>query len=78
MQVVYNKQMDKLEIRKNIADNIRQLRAKQRISQELLAEKAQLSQQYIYKIENEYVNPSVEVLIKIADALGVTLNDLVY
>jgi len=70
--------MDKLEIRKNIADNIRQLRAKQRISQEFLAEKAQLSQQYIYKIENEYVNPSVEVLIKIADALGVTLNDLVY
>ncbi len=78
MQVVYNEQMDKFEIRKNIADNIRQLRAKHRISQEFLAEKAQLSQQYIYKIENEYVNPSVEVLIKIADALGVTLNDLVY
>ncbi len=78
MQVVYNKKMDKAELLKNIADNIRQLRAKYRISQEVLAERAHISQQYIYKLENERLNPSVEFLLKIADALDVTLNDLVY
>lgn len=70
--------MDKAELLKNIADNIRQLRAKYRISQEVLAERAHISQQYIYKLENERLNPSVEFLLKIADALDVTLNDLVY
>lgn len=70
--------MNKEELRKNIADNIRQLRAKYRISQEVLAERAHISQQYIYKLENERINPSVEFLLKISDALEVTLNDLVY
>ena len=70
--------MDKAELLKNIADNIRQLRAKYRISQEVLSESAHISQQYIYKLENERLNPSVEFLLKIADALDVTLNDLVY
>lgn len=78
MQVVYNNKMNKEELRKNIADNIRQLRAKYRISQEVLAERAHISQQYIYKLENERINPSVEFLLKISDALEVTLNDLVY
>lgn len=64
--------------RKNIADNMRQLRAKYRISQEVLAERAELSAPYVYKIENELVNPSIEVLLKISTALNVTLNDLVY
>lgn len=70
--------MNRDKLNKNIADNIRQQRARLRISQEVLAEKAQISHQYVYKLENERINPSVEYLLKIADALGVTLNDLVY
>lgn len=70
--------MQNINWKKNLADNMRQLRAKMRISQDILAERADLSSQYIYKIENELVNPSVEVLLKISEALGVTLNDLVY
>lgn len=70
--------MDKKELNKNIADNIRQYRAKLRITQETLAEKAQISHQYVYKLENERLNPSVDYLLKIAEALDVTLNDLVY
>ncbi len=66
------------ELRKNIADNIRQYRAKQRISQEKLSEMTDISQQHISNIENELVNPSIEVLLKISTALNVTLNDLVY
>ena len=66
------------ELRKNIADNIRQYRAKQRISQEKLSAMTDISQQHISNIENELVNPSIEVLLKISTALNVTLNDLVY
>lgn len=70
--------MERNKLRKNIADNIRQLRAKNRISQDILAEKADLSSQYIYKIENEMVNPSIEIIVNIAEALEVTVNDLIY
>ncbi len=70
--------MQENELRKNIADNIRQYRAKQRISQEKLSEMTDISQQHISNIENELVNPSIEVLLKISTALNVTLNDLVY
>jgi len=66
------------QLRKNIANNIRQYRAKNRISQEVLMEKTGISQQYISNIENELVNPSIDILMKIAKALDVTLNDLVY
>ena len=70
--------MDNLELYQNIADNLRQIRAKKRISQDRLAEICEMSQQYICKIEKEKVNPSIYVLYKIAQALDVTINDLVY
>lgn len=70
--------MNATELNKNIADNIRQIRAKNRISQDELAEKSGISQQYICKIENEKVNPSIHILYKIASSLDVTINDLVY
>ena len=77
-QVDYNKSMNEKELRKKNAENLRQMRAKYKISQEKLAEKSGVSQQHIYKIENEKVKPSVEKLLMIANALGVTVNDLIY
>ena len=70
--------MDVAFLNKNIADNLRQIRAKKRISQDELADLCGISQQYVCKIENEKVNPSIYILWKIADALEVTVNDLVY
>jgi putative transcriptional regulator len=70
--------MDESLLNKNIADNLRQIRAKKRISQDELAELCGISQQYICKIENEKVNPSISILFKIASALEITVNDLVY
>ena len=61
-----------------IASNLRQQRAKYKISQEKLAELTGISQQFVCSIEIEKANPSVEVMVKIADALNITLNDLVY
>ncbi len=72
----YNKKMENLK--KIIASNLRQQRAKYKISQEKLAELTGISQQFICSIETEKANPSVEVMVKIADALNITLNDLVY
>ena len=64
-------------LKKIIASNLRLQRAKYKISQEKLAELTGISQQFICSIETEKANPSVEVMVKIADALNITLNDLV-
>lgn len=70
--------MELKDLNRNIADNLRQIRAKNRISQDELAEKSGISQQYICKIENEKVNPSIYILFTIASSLNVTVNDLIY
>ena len=70
--------MDAAVLNKNIADNLRQKKKKKRISQDELADLCGISQQYVCKIENEKVNPSIYILWKIAEALEVTVNDLVY
>ena len=70
--------MDDKELNRNIATNLRKLRAIKRISQDRLADMSEISQQYICKIETEKVNPSILILYKIAEALEVSLNDLVY
>ena len=66
------------QLRKNIADRLRIYRAKERISQEQLAEKSNWTQTYVYKLENEMANPSIFVILKLAKALNVTVNDLIY
>ncbi len=66
------------QLRKNIAEKIRMLRARDHISQECLADKTNLTQAYIYKLENELANPSIYVMQKIANAFGVTVNDIIY
>lgn len=72
--------MDEQEksLRKIIADKLRVLRAQKRISQDTLAEASNLSQVSIYKLENEMVTPSVYVMLRLAEALQVTVNDLIY
>lgn len=70
--------MEDKELKKRIGDNLRVLRAKLRISQEDLAEKAGISPKYLTQIENEKVNPSILILFKLAKVLKVTVNDIVY
>ena len=64
--------------REIIATNLRKFRAIKRISQEELAELSDLSQQYICSIENAKVNLSIFTMMKIAEALNVSVNDLIY
>lgn len=70
--------MEENNLRKIISDNLRVLRAKSRISQDALAEKAGISTKYLTQIENERVNPSILVISNLAKALSVTVNDIVY
>ncbi len=77
-QNLYNKYMDEKQIKKNIADTLRVLRAKKRLTQDELAELSGVSQKYIAAIEHEKSNPSSVILVKIASALEVTVNDLIY
>lgn len=78
MQMYYNNFMKINELKKKIAENLRLYRAKNKVTQETLSDLTGISQQFICNIEGEKVNPSVETLVKIANALNITLNDLVY
>lgn len=55
-----------------LGEKIRELRKKQNLTLEGLAEKAKLSKSYLWELENrESQRPSAEKLTSLADALGV-------
>lgn len=68
--------IDKERALKILAKNIRVERARKKYSQEYLAEQADITPQHLYRIENEKVCPTIIVVANIAEALGVTINDL--
>lgn len=68
--------MSNKDIKKILADNLRLLRTKKRFSQEAVASLANIGQNQISAIENEYANPNLDTLIKIAQALGVEFSEL--
>ncbi len=61
-----------------IGKRITYIRKERGLSQEKLAELADISTQYISIIENDKKNMSVAVLTKIADALNVTTDFIIY
>ena len=63
--------------RRLLGEAIRAKRQKRHLSQERLAEKADLSTVFISRVERGKESPSVDSLVKIAKALGVRPRDLV-
>ena len=61
----------------SLGHKIKKLRKKKSLSQERLADKADLSQQHISRIEKNLTYSSVATLSKIAKVLGIQLDDLV-
>jgi transcriptional regulator with XRE-family HTH domain len=57
-------------------EKIKALRKEREISQEMLAEQAQINISYLSRLENGHNEPSVEVFKRIADALGVSADYL--
>lgn len=66
------------EVRKNLAHNLKVERAKRDLTQEKLAEMAGISAKHLTKIENKNVTPSIFIVYKLAKALGVTVDTLIY
>ncbi len=60
-----------------VGETIREKRKKAQLSQEQLAEKADLNRNYIGEIERAEKKITLETLWKIAKALGVRVRDLV-
>lgn len=67
---------DKEFLLTKLAENIRVERARKHFSQEFLAEKADITPQHLYRIENAKVCPTILVIANIAKALNVTLDTL--
>jgi transcriptional regulator with XRE-family HTH domain len=66
----------KLDLERVPAANVRRLRDDHLWSQEELAKRAGLDRTEVQKIETGNRNPGVEVLLKLAGALGVTSDDI--
>lgn len=64
--------------RRVLGDNIRAFRRQAHLSQEKLAEKADLNTTYISDVERGVENISLDALIRIATALKVSLADLIH
>ncbi len=64
----------------NFSDNVRHYRKLNRLTQEELAERADLSTSYVKQIESnhEYKNISLTTILKISKALDVGVNQLFY
>ena len=66
-----------LRHQKIIGETIRHFRKQAKLSQEQLAEKADLHPVYIGEVERGEESASVSALLRIAKALGVRIRDLV-
>jgi len=60
----------------NVAERIKQLRESRKMTKTRLAQLAGVSQSYISDIEAGKKNPTLEVISRICDALGVTVIEL--
>ena len=66
-----------MDMRKLVGENTARIRKEKGLTQEALAEKSGLSQQYISGLENGRRNPTIVTLYELATALGVGHLDLV-
>lgn len=64
------------EVKTAIAVNLKNIRKSQNIAQERLALEAGVDRTFVSKIERGIGNPSLEVLLRLANRLGVSVADL--
>ena len=68
--------LSQFDFKKKLAENILKHRKKLNLSQEELAHRIGKDKQFINRYEVQGANPTAFTLKKLADALGVTPNDL--
>lgn len=69
--------MDREEVIKIFAENLRAERARKQISQEKLAEMADITPEYLARIEKEKYSPSLIVIVNLALALNISVDKLI-
>jgi transcriptional regulator with XRE-family HTH domain len=62
--------------RKRLASNLKALRAERRMSQEDLADRADIDRTYVSALERCLYSVSIDVMERLADALGVDIEVL--
>ena len=62
--------------RRILGETLRELRERARLTQETLAEKADLNPKYVSEVERGNVNVSIDALVRVAKALRVRVQDL--
>lgn len=65
-----------MEIRDVLAHNLKRLRAERGLSQEDLAERAEIDRTYVSSLERSVYAAGIDVVDRLARALGVTAADL--
>ena len=68
--------MEEQIIYKNLGKNIKKYRERAHLTQEQLAEKSQISLDFLGKIEVNINKPGLKSLIKIANALEISMQEL--
>jgi transcriptional regulator with XRE-family HTH domain len=66
-----------MDLKEIVAANLRRIRHAKKITQEELADRVGLSSRYIGSVERGAASPTVTVLGKLADALGIEAGVLV-
>jgi transcriptional regulator with XRE-family HTH domain len=66
-----------MESSKKLGKNLKKLRLEKKFSQGSLAKKLEVDRAYISNIENGSMNPTLSTLEKIAQALKVSIKELV-
>lgn len=66
-----------MDMRRLVGDNCARIRKERGLTQEELAERSGLSQQYLSGLERGKRNPTIVTLYEISQALGVSHVDLV-
>lgn len=67
---------EKAEILKTIADNIRKIRNEKKISQQELSDTINVAKSTIQRIEGATLNPTITVVVKICEALEVSVEEV--
>ena len=69
--------MDREEVIKIFAENLRAERARKQFSQEKLEEMAYITPEYLARIEKEKYSPSLIVIVNLALALNISVDKLI-
>jgi transcriptional regulator with XRE-family HTH domain len=65
------------EISKKLGQNMKRARAKKKLSQGALARLLEVDKGYISNIENGKKNPTLATIQRLAEALGISANELI-